>query len=193
MELFEPTVSLFIAVAWGCGVNLYAALGILGYFAMSGTVVVPYDLRILADPNMIAALALLYVAGFFIDKTPWIDSVWDGIHTFIRIPGAAVVAYYAVTPSQFLARPAAALAGGFLATISHSVKFLFRLLVNRSPEPFTNIVTSLIEDLAVFVAIWMSIHHAELFLALFAIANLSLYWIVPLLWRQALRFFEWPE
>lgn len=192
MEPLEPNTALFLAVSWACGINLYAALGILGYFVARGALILPNELLLLGDSNMLIALGLLYLAGFIIDKTPYVDSIWDGVHTFIRIPGAIVFAYFFFPPSMML-RPVAAVAAGILAAISHSEKLLFRLIVNRSPEPFTNILTSVFEDAMVFGVIWLSVRHSSLFLVVFSFMLLSLYWILPLCWRQALRFFEWPE
>ena len=177
------TLVISMGVAWGCGINLYAALATLGILGASGNIVLPSELVVLQDPLVIGAASVMYVVEFFADKVPGVDTGWDTIHSFIRIPAAAVLAAGAVGDISPAAEIAAALAGGTLAAGSHCLKSGSRVLINTSPEPFTNIGVSLAEDVAVIGGIWTAFHYPEVaagFLILFVIL---LVWLLPKLWH----------
>jgi len=183
------TLSLMLGTAWAAGINLYAAVFMLGYLANTGSVTLPPGLEVLSDPLVMAAAGLMYCIEFFADKMPGVDSGWDTLHTFIRIPAGAVLAAgmaEGVDVGQ-AAHFAAYLVGGGLAATSHFTKAGTRVLINTSPEPFTNWTASVAEDLAVIAGLWTALHHPWLFLALLALFLLLVAWLLPRIWRALKR------
>ncbi len=177
------TLVISMGVAWGCGINLYAAVATLGMLGASGNIVLPGELVILSDPLVIGAASVMYVVEFFADKMPGVDTGWDAIHSFIRIPAAAVLAAGAVGDIGPAAEIAAALAGGTLAAGSHCLKSGSRVLINASPEPFTNIGVSLAEDVAVISGVWAAFHYPEVVAGLLIAFVILLVWLLPKLWH----------
>ena len=177
------TLVISMGVAWGCGINLYAAVATLGMLGASGNIVLPGELVILSDPLVIGAASVMYVVEFFADKVPGVDTGWDAIHSFIRIPAAAVLAAGAVGDIGPAAEIAAALAGGTLAAGSHCLKSGSRVLINASPEPFTNIGVSLAEDVAVISGVWAAFHYPEVVAGLLIAFVILLVWLLPKLWH----------
>ena len=116
------TIALTMGIAWASGINLYATILVLGYMGMTGNIDLPPDLQILADPMVMIAAGLMYTIEFFADKVPGVDTGWDTLHTFIRIPAGAVLAAGAVGEVGTGAQLAAGLVGGTLATGSHVTK-----------------------------------------------------------------------
>ena len=144
------TIALTMGVAWASGINLYATILVLGYMGMTGNIDLPPDLEILADPMVMVAAGLMYAIEFFADKVPGVDTGWDTLHTFIRIPAGAVLAAGAVGEVGTGAQLAAGLVGGTLATGSHATKAGSRVLINTSPEPVSNWFASVGEDVVEF-------------------------------------------
>lgn len=179
-----------MGVAWASGINLYAAIFMLGYLGMTGNIELPPDLQILSDPLVLAAAGFMYCVEFFADKTPGVDTGWDSIHTFIRIPAGAILAAGAVGDVSQAAQLAAGLLGGTLAAGSHVTKAGSRVLINASPEPFSNWTASVAEDVAVFAGLWAALYHPWLFLALLAIFILMMIWLLPRIWRGLRRLFR---
>jgi len=173
------TIALTLGVGWAAGLNLYAAIFMLGVLGNTGNLELPAGLAICADPLVMGAAGLMYCVEFFADKVPGVDTTWDAIHTFIRIPAGAVLAAGAVGELGAGAELAAALVGGGLAAGSHATKAGTRLLVNTSPEPFTNIGASIGEDVAVFAGLWTALNYPLVFLALLAAFVLFAIWILP--------------
>ena len=177
------TIALTMGVAWASGINLYAAIVVLGLLGAGGDIVLPPGLEVLSDPLVIAAAGLMYCVEFFADKTPGIDTGWDTIHTFIRIPAGAVLAAGAVgdvTPAMTLA---AALLGGTLAASTHATKAGGRVLINTSPEPVTNWVASVTEDVLVIGGLWAALHYPVAFLVGLAVCICLMVWLLPKIWR----------
>lgn len=189
MSIVE-TIALTMGVAWASGINLYAALFMLGYLGSTGQITLPPDLLILTDPMVMAAAGFMYCVEFFADKTPGVDTGWDAIHSFIRIPAGAVLAAGAVGDVGPAAQLAAAIVGGGLAASSHLTKSGTRVLVNASPEPFSNWALSIGEDVAVVAGLWTALHHPVLFLVLLAVAVLVMAWLLPRLWRAVKALFR---
>jgi hypothetical protein len=158
------TIALSMGVGWASGLNLYAAILTLGYLGTTGHIALPPDLQILTDPVVLFAAGIMYCIEFFVDKTPGADTGWDVVHTFIRIPAGAVLAAGAVGDVSQAAEIAAFLIGGTLAAGSHAVKAGSRVLINTTPEPFTNWAASLSEDLLVIGGLWTALHHPSVFL-----------------------------
>ncbi len=177
------TIALTMGVAWASGINLYATICMLGLLGATGNITLPPDLLILQDPLVIAAAGFMYVVEFFADKVPGVDSGWDTLQTFIRIPAGAVLAAGAIGQLGPGAEVAAAIAGGTLAASTHSVKAGTRLMINASPEPFTNWGASITEDLMVIGGLWLALNHPILWMGVMAIFILLLIWLLPKLWR----------
>ncbi len=180
-------IALGMGAAWASGINLYATVLTLGLLGLTGHVVLPPELQILSDPLVLAAAALMYCVEFFADKVPGVDNTWDLLHSLVRIPAGALLAAGAVAEVGPAAELAAALVGGSLAAATHATKAGGRLVVNTSPEPFTNWALSIAEDVAVVAGLWAALHHPWLFLALLVLLVLVLAWLLPRLWRAVRR------
>jgi hypothetical protein len=185
------TIALTMGVAWASGINLYAAIFVLGYLGMSGNIVLPPDLQILSDPMVMVAAGFMYCVEFFADKVPGVDTGWDAIHTFIRIPAGAILAAGAVGDVGTGAQLAAGIVGGALATGAHMTKAGTRVLINTSPEPVTNWFASIGEDVAVIAGLWTALYHPVLFLVLLALFILLMIWMLPKIWRGVKKIFAW--
>lgn len=184
------TIALTMGVAWASGINLYAALFMLGYLGSTGQIALPPDLAILADPMVMAAAGFMYCVEFFADKTPGVDTGWDAIHSFIRIPAGAVLAAGAVGEIGPAAQLAAAILGGGLAATTHFTKAGTRVLVNTSPEPVSNWVISVGEDVAVIAGLWAALNQPVLFIALLTALLVAMVWLLPRLWRAIRAVFR---
>lgn len=182
-------LALSMGVAWASGINLYAAVFMLGWMANAGNITLPTDLLILADPMVMIAAGFMYCVEFFADKVPGVDTGWDGLHTFIRIPAGAILAAGAVGEIGAGAELAAALVGGSIAAGSHAFKSGSRVLINTSPEPVTNWTASVAEDVAVIGGLWAALNHPLWFLLALVIFILLLVWLLPKLWRGIKRVF----
>jgi hypothetical protein len=195
MEAYEgliQTIALTMGVAWASGINLYGTLVALGVMTNMGYVDLPPDLQVVGDPLVIAAAGFMYIVEFFADKIPGVDTGWDTLHTLVRIPAGALLAAGAIGEVGAGAEIAAALVGGTLAAGSHFTKAGTRVLINTSPEPFSNWTASITEDIAVFAGIWAAIQHPVLFLILLAIFIVMMIWLLPKLFRaikEVFRFF----
>ncbi|MGD9826513.1 DUF4126 domain-containing protein [Desulfobacter sp.] len=192
MESFDQiikTISLSMGAAWASGINLYATVFVLGILDATGNLVLPQGLEILSDPVVLWASGFMYCVEFFADKTPGVDSGWDAIHTFIRIPAGVMIAAGAVgdvNPSLALA---AGILGGGLATGSHLTKSGSRLLINTSPEPFSNWTASILEDVLVIGGILAALHYPFLFLMLLIGFICLIVWLLPKIWRGVKMLF----
>ncbi len=190
MEQYEAiiqTITLSMGVAWASGINLYAVLLILGIGGMTGDIGLPEELAILSNPLVIGAAGLMYFVEFIADKTPGVDSAWDGIHTFIRIPAGALLAAGTLGETSAAFEVAAAILGGGLAGASHLTKASSRLLINTSPEPVSNWGASISEDLMVFAGLWAALNHPVIFLALLALFVVLVILLLPKLIRLLKR------
>jgi hypothetical protein len=183
------TIALTMGVAWASGINLYAAIVMLGYLGSTGNIDLPPELQILTNPVIILAAGVMYCIEFFADKVPGIDTGWDLIQTFIRIPAGAALAAGAIGDVGTGAQLAAAVTGGTLATGSLLVKSGGRVLINTSPEPFTNWFASIGEDVAVIAGLWTALHHPLLFLFLLLLFIIALSWLLPRIWSGIRRVF----
>ena len=186
---FDTTQLIAIAAAlgWASGLRLYAVVFITGMAGWLGWVRLPGDLHVLSQPVVLGASGLMLFLEFFIDKIPGLDSVWDAIHTFVRIPAGAALAAAVFGGDQASWVTAAALLGGTLAATSHAAKLTTRASANASPEPFSNIFLSLLGDGAVPAMLWLSWVHPVVALgALAAIVVVSIV-IVWVLWRFIAR------
>lgn len=179
-----------MGVAWASGINLYAAILTLGILGSSGHIVLPPGLEILTHPGVIGAAALMYFLEFFADKIPGLDSAWDAVHTFIRIPAGAVLAARAVGNVSPEAELIAGLLGGALAAGTHLTKASGRALLNVSPEPVTNWAASLTEDVAVVGVTYAAVQYPVVFLVFLGIFIAAVIWLLPRLWRALRGIFD---
>ena len=189
-------ISLLLGASWAAGINLYAAILVLGLLNATGHVALPPDLQLLSDPLVLFGAGALYVIEFFADKTPGVDTGWDALHTFIRIPAGALLALGmsdAITvdeASRFTAHlieGSALLGGGALAATSHATKAGTRVLINTSPEPFSNWIASVTEDVAVVGGLWTALNNPALFLGLLVLFLLLAAWLLPRIWQGIRR------
>lgn len=183
-------LSLAMGTAWTSGINLYATVAALGIAGRSEMIHLPPDLQVLTHPAVIAVACLMYVIEFFADKVPYVDSGWDVLHTFIRVPAGAVLAARSIGDMNPALELAALLAGGTVALAAHGTKATARLAINASPEPFSNWFASVTEDVAVLGGIWMIFNHPLLMLILVLSFLALVVWLVPKLFRLAKRGFQ---
>jgi len=180
-------IALSMGAAWASGINLYATIFMLGYMGTTGNMNLPAELEVLSNPMVMTAAGFMYCVEFFADKIPGVDSGWDTIHTFIRIPAGAMLASSAVGDVTPAIELTSALLGGVLATGSHTTKAGTRLLINTSPEPVTNWSASISEDLLVIGGLWAALNHPVLFIIGLVIFILLMIWLLPRLWRLIKR------
>ncbi len=190
LDQISTTLALTMGLAWASGINLYATLLTLGFLANSGNIVLPPDLQIVADPMVMAAAGLMYFIEFFADKVPGVDTGWDAIHTFIRIPAGAMLAAGAIGDLNPAVEIAAAIMGGSMAAASHATKAGSRVLINTSPEPFSNWFASVGEDIAVIGGVWACINHPVVFLIALAFCILLMIWLLPRIWFGVKKVFR---
>src|SRR3989442_14164878 len=184
------TLSLAMGTAWTSGLNLYATIATLGLAGSAGMIQLPPDLQILTDPLVIGIACVMYFIEFFADKVPYVDNGWDVLHTFIRIPAGALLAARAVGSVNPAVELAALLAGGTVALAAHGTQATVRLAEDVNPEPFSNWVASVGEDLTVLGGIWLIFHHPALMLALVIGFTALSAWLIPKLYRLARRGFQ---
>ncbi|WP_020159649.1 DUF4126 domain-containing protein [Methylobacter marinus] len=190
LDQISTTLALTMGLAWASGINLYATLFMLGYLANTGNLNLPPDLQIVANPVVMGAAGVMYFIEFFADKVPGVDTGWDTIHTFIRIPAGAMLAAGAVGDLNPAVELAAAILGGGLAAGTHATKAGTRVLINTSPEPFSNWVASVGEDIAVIGGVWACINHPLLFLAVLVLFVLLMIWLLPRIWAGVKKVFR---
>ncbi len=181
------TLALITGLGWTSGLRFYAVLFFLGLMHRSGIYTLPGQLDMLAHPWVLGISGLLFVTEFFADKIPGVDTLWDVVHTFIRIPGGALLAAGAVAGGDPGLALAAGLLGGTVAAGAHFTKAGSRALINTSPEPFSNWTASFTEDAVSLGALWMALQYPLLFLGMLALFVLMLLWLLPKLWRGVRR------
>jgi uncharacterized protein DUF4126 len=180
-------IALSMGAAWASGINLYAAVFMLGYLGSTGNIDLPPEMMVVTDPLVMTAAGLMYCVEFFADKTPGVDTAWDSLHTFIRIPLGAVLAMSAVGDTTPAVELAAFLAGGSLTAATHATKAGSRVIINTSPEPVSNWITSLGEDFLVIAGIWTALTHPLVFVVLLVIFIIAMVWLLPKIWRGIKR------
>lgn len=156
-------LALAAALGWASGIRLYAAVFLAGLAGFLGFVELPPGLQVLQHPAVLGVSGSLCLVEFFADKIPFVDTMWDTVHTVIRIPAGAALAAGALGADGAAMGWIAALLGGGLAAASHTAKLTTRAAVNTSPEPFSNIAVSLFEDGFVVFMLWLSATHPVLF------------------------------
>ncbi len=177
------TLALTAGTAWASGINLYATIAALGIAGSTGYVELPPGLAVVQDPLIILIAGSMYCVEFLADKIPGVDTAWDAMHTFIRIPAGALMAAGAIGDVTPALSVGAALLGGSVTAVTHATKAGSRALINTSPEPFTNITASVTEDVAVFGGLWLALKQPFAFAIAFGLFLLALMWVLPRLWR----------
>ena len=193
----EQLVSLIVAVSFAAGLNVYATVATLGLLSHAGVLPLPPSLHLLTSWYVIAASSALFLVEFFADKVPAFDLIWNALHTFIRIPIAALLAHQATAGLSPWEQLAATVAGGAIALVAHGGKTAVRAAVTPSPEPFSNIALSLGEDvlavLLTWLATWQPYWAAGIVAVLVLITVLLVRWVVralKALFRGAERVME---
>ncbi len=189
MEWFS-TLSLALGTAWTSGINLYATVSVLGLLQKFGAAKLPGGLDVLDNWWIIGVAGGLYLVEFFADKIPYVDSVWDVAHTFVRVPAGAIVAYAATSdldPSIYI--PAALLGGGF-AFSSHGTKAALRVGANLSPEPVSNWALSLFEDVVAFAGTILAVFAPIIIAVVLVIFFILFIWFFPKVYRAVRRLFN---
>ena len=183
-------VAMAAALGWASGVRLYAVLFIVGGLGYLGWMPLPGGLGVLTHPFVLAASGFMFVVEFLADKVPGVDTVWDAVQTFVRIPAGAALAASVFGDGSAASALAAAILGGTLAAGSHLTKAGARMAINTSPEPFSNWAASFGEDLAVGVVLWLAWAHPYAALAVLLVLVLAMAWLVPKLFRFVRRLFD---
>jgi hypothetical protein len=181
------TLGLGMGSAWLSGFNLYATVLTLGLLQRFGLVQLPGDLGVLSRWWLIGVAGILYLVEFLADKIPIVDSIWDAIHTFIRIPAGAVLAAAAFAHFDPAVRVVALLAGGTFALGSHGTKASLRVAANASPEPLSNVLLSIVEDIFTIGMAALAAFHPVVILVVVLLFVLGLIWLGPKAYRSICR------
>ena len=177
------TIALASLMAWASGLRLYLVVFAAGLAGYEGYIDLPRGLQVLQHPWVIGAAGFMVVMEFLADKVPAIDSAWDAVHTFIRIPAGALLAAGATGDTLTPLTIAAGLLGGTITAGTHFTKAGGRAVINTSPEPFSNWGASFTEDAMVASGIWLAFAHPIAFLVMFVLFLLLLAWLIPKVWR----------
>jgi hypothetical protein len=188
-----PELALAGAVAWGAGLRLYLVVFGLGLAGWAGWMPLPEDLKLLAHPLVIGASGFMATVELFADKLPWLDTLWDGLQTFIRIPAGAALAAGVFGDSGAGVAIAAALLGGSVTAATHFSKAGARAAANTSPEPFSNLGLSFAEDALVVGGTWLAVQHPAVFLVALAVFLVMAVLLVGWLVRGFRRLFRRRE
>jgi len=177
------SVALAAGLAWGSGIRLYAVVFLAGLMARLGYVELPPGLALLTHPAVLGASGFMFCIEFFADKVPGFDTLWDLVHTFIRIPAGALLAALALADQDPALILAAAILGGTLTSAVHLAKTGSRALLNTSPEPFSNWSASFGEEALLLGGLWAAFTHPLAFLAGLLLFLLAALWLLPKTWR----------
>jgi hypothetical protein len=189
MEWFS-TLSLALGSAWTSGINLYATVTVLGLLQKFGATKLPGGLDVLDNWWIIGVAGFLYAIEFFADKIPYVDSVWDIVHTFIRVPAGAIVAYAATNQTDASVQTIATLLGGGLALSSHGTKAALRAGANLSPEPVSNWVLSIVEDVIAFTGTILAVFAPVLIAIVLIVFLIFFVWFMPKFLRTMRRLWS---
>ncbi len=184
------SVALASLLAWASGLRLYLAVFAVGAAGYMGYIELPAGLKVLQHPWVMASAGFLLVMEFLADKVPGVDSVWDAVHTFIRIPAGALLAAGATGDSLTALTVAAGLLGGTITAGTHFTKAGSRAIINTSPEPASNWMASFTEDAMVLGGIWFAFAYPWAFLGLLVLFILLMIWVLPKLWRGIRTMFR---
>jgi uncharacterized membrane protein len=182
MEMIQQ-LALAGGLSWASGLRLYLTVFAVGLLAKFSYIDLPATLDILSNPVVIGVSGILAAIEFLADKIPYIDSAWDSIQTFIRIPAGALLAMGAINTSDPMIATIAALLGGSLAGTTHATKAGSRAMINTSPEPVSNVAASLTEESMLVTGGWLVFAHPAVFIGLLCGFIVMMFWLLPKLWR----------
>ncbi|MEO5606863.1 MAG: DUF4126 domain-containing protein [Polaromonas sp.] len=183
-------IALAGALGWASGVRLYLVVLLTGLAGYLGWVQLPQGLHLLANPVVLGASGFMVFIEFFADKIPGLDSLWDVVHAVIRIPAGAALAAGVFSADSGITSLVAALLGGTLAATSFSAKATARAAINTSPEPFSNIGTSLVEDSVVPAGLWLALAHPLVFIPVLVVVLVLSVWLIRVCWRFLAQLFR---
>jgi len=192
MELLN-SIGVLFGSSWASGVNLYLTVAGLGIAQRFNWIDLPGNMEVISNPLIILLAIVLYGVEFFADKIPFVDSAWDSVHTFVRPLGGAALGYMAMANSGPVAQTAVALVSGSIAMDSHLTKATARVAINTSPEPVTNSVASVTEDVSVAGVLFLIVKHpiiAAIAVVLFILFSI---WFLKKMFRflrKVLQFFS---
>ncbi len=186
-------VALLIAVSFAAGLNVYATVATLGLLAHAGWLQLPPSLHLVESWYVIGACGALFLVEFFADKVPAFDLVWNALHTFIRVPVAALLAYQASASLSPGEQMIATIAGGLIALAAHGGKTAARAAVTPSPEPFSNITLSLGEDVLAIFLTWMATWKPYIAASIAIVLIVLIIFMVRLVWRALCSLFRGAE
>jgi hypothetical protein len=182
MEMIQ-NLALAGGLSWASGLRLYLTVFAVGLLAKFGYIDLPSTLDILSNPVVIGVSGALAAIEFLADKIPYVDSAWDSIQTFIRIPAGALLAMGAINTSDPMIATISALLGGSLTSMTHATKAGSRAMINTSPEPVSNVVTSFSEEGLLLGGGWLALMHPAVFIGVLSGFILVMIWLLPKLWR----------
>jgi hypothetical protein len=182
MEMISQ-LALAGGLSWASGLRLYLTVFVVGLLAKFNYIDLPAALDILSNPIVLGVAGILAAVEFLADKIPYVDSAWDGIQTFIRIPAGALLAMGAINSADPVVATIAALLGGSLTSMTHATKAGSRALINTSPEPVSNITTSFGEEGLLLGGGWLALMHPAVFIGVLFGFILVMIWLIPKLWR----------
>ena len=182
-------VALAGALGWASGLRLYLVVLLTGLAGFMGWVSLPQGLQLLSNPVVLAASGFMVFIEFFADKIPGLDSLWDVVHSVIRIPAGAALAASVFSADSGAMALVAALLGGSLAATSFTAKATSRAAINTSPEPFTNVGASLVEDTLVPVGLWAAITYPFIFIPVLALVLALSVFLIYICWRFLKQLF----
>lgn len=181
-------LALAAGLGWAAGLRLYTVVFVVGLAGHLGIADLPPGLRVLQHPWVFGAAGVMLFIEFFADKIPLLDTAWDTVHTFIRIPAGAALAAMVFGGQGLEWQTAMAIMGGTLAAGTHFTKAGTRAMINASPEPFSNAAASFSEDIVVLAGLWLMFAHPWLMLALLLLLVMATAWLLPKLWRGIAGF-----
>jgi hypothetical protein len=182
-------IALAGALGWASGIRLYLVVLLTGLAGFMGWVNLPQGLSLLSNPVVLGASGFMVFIEFFADKIPGLDSLWDVVHSVIRIPAGAALAASVFSADSGAMALVAALLGGSLAATSFTAKATTRAAINTSPEPFTNVGASLLEDGLVPLGLWAAVAHPFIFVAVLALVLVLSIWVISICWRFLRQLF----
>lgn len=184
------TAALAGGLSWASGLRLYMTLFIAGWFGYMDWFELPPALQVLEVPSVLAVTGAMLVVEFFADKFPGVDSAWDALQTFLRIPAGAILSAAAFAELDPSLTMIAALLGGTVAAGTHFTKAGSRAMINTSPEPFSNWAASTSEDVVVAGGLMAAFFYPWVLLAFLAVFLLAVIWLLPKMWRAVNRLFR---
>jgi hypothetical protein len=183
-------LGLIVPLAFASGVNLYATVGVLGLCSHYGLVTLPDQLRVFDNPVIITAALGMYLVEFIADKIPWVDSLWDAVHTVVRPLGGALIAVTALGDASPTANVLVALLGGSIAMTTHLTKAGTRAAANTSPEPFSNWLLSLGEDVLAVGISYGALQHPMIALGVAIVLLVAIVFFASMIVRFVRRRFR---